>query len=516
MSPAKAANYDSAVPENVVRNECTENTRTEVLSGMNDWSGNLTAPKVYWLNGMAGTGKTTIACSLSAALADRKQLGASFFCTRVLEECRDATRIIPTIAYQLARYSRPFQHALYKVLENDPDIAMKKIPVQFKRLLKEPLLEIQAAMPNNVVVVIDALDECDQGKSVRTFLDTIFQHASDLSLKFFVASRPEPDIRNEMLSRGTAARSILRLHEIDQLSVSADIKLYLRKELASISPTKDEIKQLVELSGSLFIYAATTVRYIQFRNKPVNRRERLRGVLAMYSDPKDISCPRKVYCELDKLYNAILEAAFNEDGLEEIEVSRARLVLWTAVCVREPVTVKTLSTLAELSEEDTQAVLQSLLSVLHVSEADSLVTTLHTSFPDFIFTQERSGHFFCDKETHAPILARRCFEVMKSELQFNICKLESSFVPDGMVGDLKDRIERCISRELSYACQHWGDHLSLCIPTDNLCALLESFLLDQLLFWMEVLNLSKPKPLGGTTLKRIQSWLTHAVSDCAC
>lgn len=512
MSPAKAANYDSVVPANVVRNECTENTRTDVLAGMNAWSEDPAAAKVYWLNGMAGTGKTTIACSLSAALAERKQLGASFFCTRVLEECRDAARIIPTIVYQLARYSRPFQQALCKVLENDPDAGRKKIPFQFKRLLKEPLLAIQAAVPSNVVVVIDALDECDQDQSVRTLLDTLFLHAADLPIKFFVASRPEPEILDGMLSRGEAARSVLHLHEIERSSVQADIHIYLRKELAFMSPVEDELKQLVQLADNLFIYAATVVRYIRFRKKSVNPQERLRAVLATHSDPNRIYTPNRMYAELDELYRTILEGALDEEGLERAEVGRVRLVLWSAVCVREPVTVPTLAMLAGLGDENTQAVLQSLRSVLHISEASNLVTTLHASFPDFVLTRERSQHFFCDRVSHASLLATRCFEVMKNELRFNICKLGSSFIPDAAVTDLNDRMEKYISQSLSYACQYWGDHLSVSTPSDRLCVLLEDFLSNRLLFWMEVLNLTKPKNPGGITLQKIQSWLAQHVS----
>lgn len=477
---------------------------------MNVWAEDDAAPKVYWLNGMAGTGKTTIACSLSAALADRRQLGASFFCTRVVEECRDATRIIPTIAYQLARYSRPFQHALCNILGDDPDVLKKNIQMQFKRLLKEPLLSVRAEIPNNTVVVIDALDECDEDESVQRLLETIFQNVRDLPLKFFVTSRPEPEILHEMQLRGEADRSVLHLHEIERSSVQADITLYLRKELAVISPTENEIALLVRLSEGLFIYAATAVRYIRFRNKSVNPRERLRAILATSSNPSKMS----KYAELDGLYKTILKGVFREDGLERAEVGRVQLVLWTAVCVREPVTVKALSMLAGLEEENTLAVLQSLQSLLHISKQNSLVTTLHASLSDFLFTQERSQNFFCDKHGYSSLLAQQCFKIMKTELRFNICELESSCIPDELVEDLDDRINTYISGSLSYACEYWGDHLIVSTPTDSLYVLLENFLSNQLLFWIEVLNLSKPKSLGGMTLLKVQSWLGKIVSNC--
>lgn len=219
-----------------------------------------------------------------------------------------------------------------------------------------------------------------------------------------------------------------------------------------------------------------------------------------------------MYAELDTLYKTILKGAL-DDGLEETEMDQLRLVLWTVVCVCEPVTVQTLARLTGTDEENTAEVLQSLQSVLHISEPDNVVSTLHASFYDFIFTQERSQGFFCNEELHAPTLAQQCFEVMKSELRFNICKLESSFVLDEEVEDLEKRVDEHISPEISYACKYWGEHMSLAAPADDLCIMLEDFLSNRLLFWMEVLNLSKFRTLGTFILETINSSAEELLGD---
>ncbi|KAB5587568.1 NACHT domain containing protein [Ceratobasidium theobromae] len=144
LMPAKMADYDSKLSTEISRRACTEGTRTAVLAEMKEWSLNPDAPDLYLMSGMAGTGKTTIACSFSNQLEEQKQLAASFFCTRTSPECRDASKIIPTIVYQLARYSIPFQSALCEVLGRNPDIGSKNIVKQFERLLKEPLLKTNA------------------------------------------------------------------------------------------------------------------------------------------------------------------------------------------------------------------------------------------------------------------------------------------------------------------------------------------------------------------------------------
>ncbi|KAJ1300929.1 hypothetical protein OPQ81_003355 [Rhizoctonia solani] len=228
----------------------------------------------------AGTGKTTIAYSFCERLSDTGKLAASFFCTRTSQEYREAKRIIPTIAYQLARFSAPFRYALCGALDKDPDVSSRIPSKQFELLLAKPLHKVRDNMAKNLVVVIDALDECSDPHVVELVLRIRFRFASDLPVKFFVTSRPEPVIRGSMLA-GIAEcdrpHSILYLHEIEKSLVQADIKLYLKDELRYMLPSHcADIQELAEQAGNLFIYAATAVRYIQSPGRTSNSRERLK------------------------------------------------------------------------------------------------------------------------------------------------------------------------------------------------------------------------------------------------
>ncbi|QRV96993.1 hypothetical protein RhiJN_25012 [Ceratobasidium sp. AG-Ba] len=122
LSAVLAAQYDSREASQVRRTACTPDTRKVVLQELQDWAIDPDGAKVYWMNGMAGTGKTTIAYTLCSRLEAAGQLAASFFCSRSLPECRDVTRIIPTIAYQLARMCVPFQDELCRALDKNPDL----------------------------------------------------------------------------------------------------------------------------------------------------------------------------------------------------------------------------------------------------------------------------------------------------------------------------------------------------------------------------------------------------------
>ncbi|CAE6429606.1 unnamed protein product [Rhizoctonia solani] len=501
LRPAKLARYKSELSIEVSRRACTENTRTEILANIIEWSENRSVASIYWMNGMAGTGKTTIAYSACVALEASKQLAASFFCTRTSPECRDAKRMVPTIAYQLARQSTPFRSALCHALEENPDISAEDISTQFDLLLKKPLAEAKNDMPNNLVVVIDGLDECNDPYIVELFLGLLFRVISGLPIKFFVTSRPEPVIRQRMMLESEFSRSILHLHEIEKSLVQADIELYLKEELSFMAPANDDVRQLADHAGNLFIYAATAIRYIRPAGRLVNSRERLATVLAVDAKAK------KRLSDIDILYSTILTAAIEDENLEPEEQEHMRLALWTTVCACEPLLIKTLAAISGIGSKDAaMAALDPLRSVLHILDHDDVVTTLHASFPDYILSQERSGRFYCNVPIHSQLITAQCFEIMKTQLRFNICSIQSSFIPDDKIPNLKEQIKN-ISEELFYVCRFWADHLSLVEASDPLLDTLYDFLTQYLLFWMEVLNLKKCIDTGVTVTIKLNSWL---------
>jgi hypothetical protein len=473
-----------------------------VLDGIRQWIYSLSETKIYWMNGMAGTGKTTIAYSVCTELKQNGRLGASFFCSRASPECRDVNRILPTIAYQLAQISYPFRSALCRILSEEPNAGQQNIRTQFEHLMRAPLLEVKDLLPNGLVIVIDALDECSEPKSTKMMLDTLFRYAADLPVRFLLTSRPEPAISNTILSRDSKARSVLHLHNVEESLVKADIETYLTVALAEVGLTGDQIGKLAEQAGILFIYAATLVRHILATGIGAKASARLASVLAGVANTGS-----KKDREIDRLYKTILEEALQDERQEESELGLIKQVLWTVVCAREPVTKRTLATLLKTKDELLSAALQPLQSVLHVSEGSEVVSTFHASFPEFLLNSERSGPLWCDELAHSRFLAQRCFDVMKEQLRFNICNLETSYRYDKDVPDLDNRVKAAISSELFYTCRYWGEHLQRSAICTELLSYLNEFLDERLLFWMEVLNLKRCMGSGPQIILEVQKWL---------
>ncbi|KAG8686488.1 hypothetical protein FRC08_012487, partial [Ceratobasidium sp. 394] len=498
LSPSHGAWYSSAESEAIYRDECTPDTRLEVLERFRIWQDDSEGPKIYWLNGMAGTGKTTLAYTLCKHLEGDNRLAANFFCSRQLPSCKDATRILPTIAYQLANFSYPFRYSLSQVLAQNPDIHTRRISEQFEKLLYNPLYGVQRSLPFSIIVVIDGLDECDNDHGVGEFLDVLFNRVSDMPIKFFLTSRPEPAIRSRMLRRkGDRDRFELHLHELDKGVVGEDIKKYLQAGLThpDLTLTDEHLEILTERSGVLFIYAATVVRYISaddFLRSEGRLQDVLEATTGSNHSEQDIS----------SLYNLILGRAFRR--LNPREQDEMQLTLGAVICAQEPLTIRFLAGLSGLKgERSVHAILGLLRSVLNVQQ-DETVTTLHKSFPDHMLDPARSLHFCCDPKKHNRWLAQRCFDLIgTSSPLFNICRLDSSYVLDKDVTDLGQRVKRYIPEELLYACRYWGAHIQLAAQSKDLLNGLYHFLSVGLLLWMEVMNLTKFMQPGIEMLRQV-------------
>jgi len=96
LPTAKGASFDSHAEEH--NSTCLPNTRTELLRHIHGWANDKNSKPIFWLNGAAGMGKSTIARTVARTFAHHQQLGASFFFKRGEGERGNATRFFTTIA----------------------------------------------------------------------------------------------------------------------------------------------------------------------------------------------------------------------------------------------------------------------------------------------------------------------------------------------------------------------------------------------------------------------------------
>ncbi|ELU44356.1 peptidase C14 [Rhizoctonia solani AG-1 IA] len=509
LLPASSAWYDAALSAEAYRGGCTPGTRRAIIKGFMDWANKVDTFKLYWMSGMPGTGKTTITYTLCHMLESTKQLGACFFCSRVSPDCRDGNRVFPTIAYQLAEFSNPYRNKVCEVLSATHNIAQRNINVQFENLILKPLISVKDALPADVIVVIDALDECSSGEQI---LSLLVKNASKLPIKFIVASRPEPNITQQMEKIWSIpVHQAVYLHEIEKSLVQADITIYLQQALEEldIPPDSQDIERLSAYAGNLFIIAATMVRYIRGHGPVISAyrcRQRLETTLAMVkSGTRDAEQDGTI----DALYTSILEHVLEQGGLAKDKAAEIYQILWATLCMREPVSIETLSKVLGMNSPIVTDAVNRLQSVLHLSRTTGAVSIFHVSFPDFMFSKERAGRFYCDKSVHDDLLSRSCFNLMHEQLRFNICNLNSSYHSDRSVETLQGRLDASVTSELFYACRFWADHLQEVPISKGVVEAVKRFLYEHLLFWIELVNLKGWVSNASSAVQQGINWLTY-------
>ena len=387
---ARRARYDS----NIERVECLEDTRTDILDGIKNWILSLSTPtsdftidpdcRILWLNGLAGTGKTTIAYTIAKWCDEtEKMLAASFFCSRSDADCNDPGKIFTTIAFQLAGFHPPYKKVLADVLRRSPDIVNAAPPHHLEDLIVKPLHDLpnESKLPS-CGIVIDALDECRDPKIVFSILLMLLRFSDKLpSLRFLVTSRPEDHISrsfNSQIYGGASHR--FPLHGVPLGRVERDINRYLQVRLSPEHmelqvpawwPDQQAIRHLTVGAHGLFIYAATCVRFISSGDPPSQMK------LLTGSGPSD-SSPRL----LDDLYQTVLEIAIS--NLSNSDIESLRFILGSIVLAREPLSPTVLATLLGLETYQVLNVLRGLHAVLAIPRQhdppDATIQIIHPTF----------------------------------------------------------------------------------------------------------------------------------------
>ena len=161
---------------------CMAGTRVKILADLEAWATDDLSSKVYWLVGMAGTGKSTISQTLCEILDGKNMLGASFFCSRGSENARNARLIVPTIAHSLASTLPCIKSEVVKAIKNDPKLAEPtyiNLVDQFNKLIHDPIqVSVGNAVKTYKIIVIDAVDECTDIRLVSSLIQLILGSAS--------------------------------------------------------------------------------------------------------------------------------------------------------------------------------------------------------------------------------------------------------------------------------------------------------------------------------------------------
>ena len=448
---------------------CLRGTRESVLDGIVRWAKDPQERHVFWLNGVAGTGKSTIAQTFAAIVANDGTLGASFFCSRDYLDRKELKNIFPTLSYQLACRYPAFRTQIIHAIKRDPSVARNLFISQLEELIVDPLSSTKLSC----IIVVDALDECVDDQPASTILSVLGRFVKKLpSVKFFITGRPEPRIRTGFrLPLLEPLTQVFLLHEVEMSSVDEDIWLYLEEKLTGVAkrrsdfdltdpwPRDEDLRTLTKKSSGLFIFASTLARFIESEYHEPN--ERLQLIIATPD-----STVHEGRAGIDPLYTQVfLHASSNVK--EDTVFANLRRVLGAVVLAFNPLSRKQIAEILDIKTSLITATLRHLHSVLLAPHEDSKeIRIFHKSFPDFLQDPDRcsDSKFFISSPVYHADMALGSLELLK-KLRRNPCDLPD-FAMNRDISDVPDLLEDKIGGATRYACAYWAMHVRSS-PTDS-------------------------------------------------
>ncbi|KIM99276.1 hypothetical protein OIDMADRAFT_201896 [Oidiodendron maius Zn] len=475
---------------------CLPDTRVDLLQDIYNWADRRDGAAIFWLNGLAGTGKSTIARTVARHYFDKKCLGASFFFSRGSGDVSHASKFATSIAVQLAT-SIPalYQYINDAVMENRHN-ASQSLRDQWHELVLRPL----AKLDNNscqplYVVVVDALDECDDENNIRIILHLLSEVRllERVRIRLLLTSRPEIPIRHGFSQVPAMDHYDFVLHNISPSTVDHDITTFLEYNLKLIGeerslgtawPGEEVIRRLVQAASGLFIWAATARRFIREGKRLATKRLDV----VVQSSGSAITAPEK---HLNKIYTTVLRQSIPMECTDEEKEELyyiLRQLLGPIIVLFSTLPVYSFSKLLNIPSEDINQTVEDLHSIIDVPEDLTQPLRLHhPSFRDFLLDKERckDPNFWVDRQQTHCSLTNDCIKLMSTSLKQDICGLHA---PGTLLTDVTNsQLEQCLPLELQYACLYWSQHLlqGRAQLRDN--GQVHQFLQEHLLHWLEAL-----------------------------
>jgi NACHT domain len=470
---------------------------------------------IFWLSGLAGTGKSTIARTIARKYYEEERLGASFFFSRGGGDASHAGKFFTSIAVHLASKSPSIKRYISQVIAEHSDIASQSLHDQWRQLVLRPLSKLNSSFHQySLVLVVDALDECEGEDDIRIIVQLLAEVRSlrNVRLRVFMTSRPEIPIRHGFNQIPVAGHQDFVLHNIAPSIIDHDISIFLEYNLGIIGqerglaanwPGEQTINRLVQRANGLFIWAATACRFIREGRKFASKRLSL-----ILQGDSSITAPEK---QLNEIYVTVLKNSvrhnYDEQETEDL-CTMLRTILGSIVVLFSPLSANSLTNLLHLPKEDVDQSLEDLHSILEIPDEQARPIRLHhPSFRDFLLDKDRCGdpRFGVNENQAHRTLADACMRLMSTTLKRDICGLNR---PGALTSDVEgSRVEQFIPLGVQYACIYWVQHLEQSGAQLYDDDQVHRFLRKHLLHWLEALSLIGKMSEGVLAIISLESYI---------
>lgn len=476
---------------------CLRNTRVDLLREIYEWIDGEGSPAIFWLSGLAGTGKSTVAQTVAAEFSAKGRLAGSFFFSRAGGDVSHAGKFVTTLAYQLANFIPALRRKICGALSKRNDITSQSLNDQWQELFLGPLSNLDDIDGRSTyVLVVDALDECEDQINIQIILQLLadVQSLNVIRLRVLLTSRPEVPIQYGFNELRRDKHQDFVLHDIEPSIIDHDVSVFLRHELGLIGqkcqlkdgwPEERAIQCLVQNSGGLFIWAATACRFVGQHSQLAETR-----LTSLLQEENSMLPPQR---KLDEIYTTVLTISIQGeyDETEHRMLHKLfRQAVGPIVTLLDPLSVNSLAELLGKDVETLRRTLTNLNSVLDVSETKSnTIRLLHPSLRDFLLDRRRclNPQFHIEEQLVHREMYKCCLKVMSKHLRRDICNLRH---PGACISDLGNiQVDTHIQPHIQYACRFWVHHYKRSGMDAGGCYDIEIFLQEHFLHWLESLAL---------------------------
>ncbi|KAK0383001.1 hypothetical protein NLU13_8917 [Sarocladium strictum] len=511
--------------------ECEEGTRVELLKKMQGWAEDPEAERGFWIQGMAGTGKSTVALTMASKLAKQGFVVGSFFFRRGEGDRANVSRLIPTIARQLSE--RPeFRPLIADALHQHHGYQELNLPSQWETLVRKPISTNEVAKQIPIVLIIDAIDECVRNRFGRHDVVDFLSGEDNfkgLKLRIIATSRPQFQPHTQQTRHGSMAlvdHHTFALHNIEESMVKADIELFFKANFQRLQadmrfpksfPREQHIRALTSKASPLFIAAMTS--YLFIKRNPFDPEKQFK--LLMDQRP-GVQGSTTITENLDTMYLLVIEEAlfdgqdprdrtvFSSDETAE-RFQAFQNHLGSLIVLQEGLSYHNLAVLMSAVPDVVHGFLMRFTAVLEAPDLPHTVKLFHQSFRDFLVDKERVetacrrlseqsglGHLdiWVDEPSCHGKLLEYCLSTMEGTesarrgehvafLKEDILNLKT---PDCRVEAVDvEHLNNGIPRYLEYACRYWVRHF-LESDQSRYGSRVLRFLKQNVLYWIEAMG----------------------------
>lgn len=321
-------------------------TRMDVIKSILDWfSGDPYHRRTLLLQGLPGTGKSTLSTNIARMMDGIGLLGAFSFFERNLPE-NSPSRMVRTIAFQLALHDADIGVKVEQIIKNSPDIADLPLATQLFKLLSATAFKDVTWIRGPVLVIIDALDEADDMEEREELLNMLSHGVLELPffLRLFIISSRKLNIPDQIEHHRVARMEL----SVDSKEAQTDIYMFIWSRLEATRaevldhipalydwPRDEDVQSLIGFTSGHFLCAAIACQLIDESKDP---QEKLKELIQ--AGHKSTNANSSSLESLRHLYKNILKSAGNWD--DQSFRSDYRDLLGAIICLREPLSCGTL------------------------------------------------------------------------------------------------------------------------------------------------------------------------------